>query len=154
MTAIPTATVIVYGAVPAGLTPGLPEERCVRTPEARAGLPVGSITIDADECCAVADGRGGFLSTGLEGVFPAHESVVLPAYIIAGPGLPPSIPGGSRVLASQTEVDPNRFDFHAIDSTGSLFRWDSVGDSFVDFAWETTGRTGEVLPVFPITAWR
>lgn len=152
MTAIPTAGFIVYSGG-ASLAAGLPEERCVRTAEARAALPAGTVTIDADECYAVADGHGAFQCTGLNGAFPAHESVVLPAYIIAGPGLPPLIPGGGRELVSQDEADQNRFEFEAVDAYGSLFRWASVGDSFVDFAWETAGRTGNAAPVFPITTW-
>lgn len=152
MTAIPVATFIVYSGG-ASLAPGLPEDRCVRTEEARAALPAGTVTIDAEECYAVADGTGAFQSTGLEGSFPAHESVVLPAYIVAGPGLPPLIPGGGRELVSQDEVDRNCFQFEAIDAKGVLFRWDSVGDSFVDFAWETAGHAGDASPVFPITTW-
>jgi hypothetical protein len=42
---------------------------------------------------------------------------------------------------------------HAIDSTGALFRRDSVGDSLFDFAWETAGQEGKATPVFPVTAW-
>jgi hypothetical protein len=72
---------------------------------------------------------------------------------LPGPGLPPLLPGGGRELVSQDEVDQNHFQFHAVDAYGSLFSWDSVGDSFVDFAWETAGRIGKAFPVFPITAW-
>lgn len=153
MTGIPIATIIVYGGGPARLAPGLSEERSVLTEQARNGLAAGTITIGADECYAVANGRGGFQSTGLDGTFPAHESVILPAYILAGPGLPALIPGGGRILTSQDEADQNCFQFQAIDAHGSLFCWDSIGDSFVDFAWEAAGRTGEATPVFPITAW-
>ncbi|MET4144093.1 hypothetical protein [Arthrobacter sp. UYCo732] len=152
MTAIPIPTFIVHSGG-LQLAPGLPEERCVRTADARASLPAGTITIDADECYAVADGTGTFQSTGLDGAFPAHESVVLPAYIIAGPGLPPQIPGGGRELVKQDEVDENLFQFYAIDANGSLHCWDTIGDSFVDFAWETAGQAEAATPVFPLTAW-
>lgn len=137
----------------ASLAAGLPEERCIRTEQARAVLPAGTIAIDADECYAVADGNDTFQSTGLDGAFPAHESVVLPAYVIAGPGLPPLIPGGGRELVNQSEADQNCFQFHAVDAHGCLFSWDSVGGSVVDFAWETAGRLEEAAPVFPITVW-
>jgi hypothetical protein len=153
MTAIPIPTIIIYGGGPARLAHGLPEERSVRTAEALNELAAGTIFIDADECYAVADGRGGFQSTGLGGTYPGHQNVVLPAYVVAGPGLPPLLPGGGRELVSQDEVDQNHFQFHAVDAYGSLFSWDSVGDSFVDFAWETAGRIGKAFPVFPITAW-
>lgn len=152
MTAIPIATFIVYNGG-ATLAAGLAEERCVRTAQARAELPGGTITIDADDCYAVADGRGGFHCTGLDGTFPAPESVVLPAYVIAGPGLPPLIPGGGRDLVCQDEVEENCFEFEAIDAMGSLFKWASDGDMFVDFAWEAAGQIGQASPVFPITAW-
>jgi hypothetical protein len=153
MTAIPVATIIVYGGGPARLAPGLPEERSVLTEQALDELAAGTIIIDADECYAVADGSGGFQSTGLDGTFPGRGCVVLPAYVIAGPALPPLIPGGGRELVCQDEVEQNCFQFHAVDAYGTLFSWDTVGDSFVDFAWETAGRFGEAVPVFPITAW-
>lgn len=131
----------------------LPEERCVRTPEARSILPKGTITIDADDCHAVADGNGGFRDIGLTGTFPASDSVVLPAYVIAGPGLPTLLPGGGAVLPRQDLVDGIRYEFYAIDSTGSLFRWTGLDDLFERFTWETAGQTRTASPVFPITAW-
>lgn len=153
MTAIPIPTIIIYGGGPARLAPELPKERSVLTEQARDELAAGTIIIDADECYAVADGRGGFQSTGLDGTYPGHQNVVLPAYVIAGPGVPPLIPGGARELVNQGEVDQNCFQFHAVDAHGRLFSWDSVGDSLVDFAWETAGRVEEAAPVFPIAAW-
>lgn len=44
----------------------------------------GGITIDADDCFGVSDGNGAFGSIGLEGTYPANESVVLPAFISGG----------------------------------------------------------------------
>lgn len=132
----------------------LPEERCVRTPEARAEFPEGTITIDADDCHAVADGNGGFYAVGLGGTYPEAESVVLPAYIIAGPDLPALIPGGGAILSSQSDLDGIRFEFFAIDYGGSLFRWTAQDDLFERFTWETAGEEGEASPVFPITAWQ
>lgn len=153
MTVMPAPTFIVYRGG-AALADGLTEDRCIRTKEARDALPAGTITIDADECYAVADGRGGFLAPGLEGTFPGHESVVLPAYLIAGPDIPPLIPGGGIELVSQDEVDRSSFQIFAVDARGSLFCWEPDGDRFENFAWETAGRSGAASPVFPIVAWR
>lgn len=155
MTQIPVPALNVYLPGHELLAPGLPEERCVLTEEARFDLPKGTITIGADDCFAVADGLGGFQDVGLEGTYPAEESVLLPAYIIAGPSLPVLIPGGGAAISSQAEVDQISFGFHAIDANGSLFTrdwvdtWESVGP----FAWETDGQEGTASPVFPITAW-
>lgn len=88
VTYIPSLTSIVHA-----FNALLPEDRCLRTPEARENLPKGTITIDADDCHAVADGNSGFRDVGLIGTYPG-ESVVLPPYVIAGPGLPVLLPGG------------------------------------------------------------
>ncbi|MFJ5695972.1 hypothetical protein ACIP9X_19260 [Arthrobacter sp. NPDC093125] len=122
MTQISVPALMVYLAGHELLAPGLPEERCVLTAEARDNLQKGAITVGADDCFAVADGLGGFKDVGLGGTYPAEESVILPAYIIAGPGLPALIPGGGAAIASQAEVDQIRFEFYAIDGTGALFR--------------------------------
>lgn len=71
MTQIPIPTLNVYLPGHELLVPGLPEDRCVRTAEARSNLPKGAITIDADDCHAVADGNGSFYAVGLDGSFPA-----------------------------------------------------------------------------------
>lgn len=60
-------------------------------------------------------------------------------------------PGGSQRPPS---TDGIRFEFYAIDSTGSLFRWTGLDDLFEHFTWETAGQTGAASPVFPVTAWR
>lgn len=153
MTAVPTPVFIVYRGG-ATLADGLAEDRCIRTEEDLDALPAGTVTIDADECYAVADGNGGFVATGMDGTFPGHESVILPGYVIAGPGMPPLIPGGGRELVSQAEVDPISFQLYAVDAHGSLFCWEAVGDSFEDFSWEAAGRIGTASPIFPILAWR
>nr|BFE45323.1 hypothetical protein GCM10017547_32160 [Pseudarthrobacter oxydans] len=132
----------------------LPEDRCVRTPEGRASLPKGTVTIDADDCHGVADGEGSFHAVGLNGTYPAEQSAVLPAYVIAGPGLPPLVPGGGAILSSQHHVDGIHYEFYAIDTTGNLFRWTGLDDLYERFAWETAGQEGEVSPVFPVTAWQ
>ncbi|MDQ1053078.1 hypothetical protein QE394_001006 [Arthrobacter sp. SORGH_AS 212] len=136
------------------LAPGLAVERCVLTPEARASLPKGTITIDADDCHGVADGNDGFRAVGLGGTYPADQSAVLPAYVIAGPDLPTLIPGGGAVLSRQELVDGVRYEFYAIDTAGDLFRWTGLDDLYEGFAWETAGQEGEASPVFPITAWQ
>lgn len=136
------------------LAPGLPEDRCVRTPEARAMLSKGTVTIDAYDCHGVADGNGSFYAVGLEGTYPAEQSAVLPAYVIAGPGLPTLVPGGGAILSGQHHVDGVHFEFYAIDTAGKLFRWTCLDDLFERFTWETAGQEGEASPVFPITAWQ
>lgn len=153
MTAIQVARIIVFGPRGAHLADGLPEERCVRTAEDRAALPSGTITIDADECCAVAVGDDTFQDVGLDGSFPGNESVVLPAYIVAGPGLPVLIPGENSVLRSQAEADANWFEFQAIDAEGTLLAWHQEGDFVDSYRWEAAGRTEPATPVFPVTAW-
>lgn len=153
MTAIPIASILVYsGGV--SLAAGLPEGRCVRTEETRAALTAGTITIDADECYAVAVGDGTFQDTGLDGAFPARESVILPAYIIAGPGLPALIPGGSALLLSQAEANAVDHEFHGIDAKGTLLAWHQGSEFFDSYRWEAAGRTEPATPVFPVTAWR
>lgn len=132
----------------------LPEDRCVRTSEARAKLPKGTITIDADDCHGVADGNGSFHAVGLDGTYPAEQSAILPAYVIAGPGLPPLVPGGGATLPSQHHVDEIRYEFYAIDNDGRLFRWTALDDLFERFAWETAGQKEPASPAFPITAWQ
>lgn len=153
MTAIPVPSIIVYDGRGACLADGLPEERCVRTDKALAALPAGTITVDADDCTAVAVGDGTFKDTGLDGSFPGAESVVLPAYIIAGPELPVLIPGGGAVLEVQAAADANYFDFRGIDAEGSLLLWDARGEYWDDFAWFAAGQAEPVTPVFPVTAW-
>lgn len=151
MTTIQIARIIEFS--PTRLADGLPEERCVRTEEARTALPAGTITIGADECCAVAVGDGTFTDTRLDGTFPAEESVLLPGYVIAGPGLPVLIPGGSTVLHSQGEADTAGIEFHAVDAAGALFSWDSIDDLYDRFAWFAAGESEPGTPVFPVTAW-
>lgn len=153
MTAIQVAQIIVFDGGSARLAAGLPEERCVRTEEASAALPAGTITIDAHECYAVAVGDGTFQDTGLDGSFPAHDSVILPAYIVAGPGLPVLIPGENTVLGSQAEADANWFEFNAVDASGTLLAWRQEGDFFDSYLWESAGQTEPATPVFPVTAW-
>lgn len=138
---------------PTRLADGLPEERCVRTEEARAALPAGTITIGADDCCAVATGDGTFTDTGLAGSYPADESVVLPAYIVAGPGLPALIPGENTVLHSQHEADQAQDEFYAVDANGALFSWWSDEESSGTFRWVTAGQSEPAQPAFPVTAW-
>lgn len=154
MTNIPAAAFIVHSPGAAKTATGLPEERCVRTAESRETLPKGTITIDADDCYAVADGNGGFGAIGLDGTYPGTESVILPAYIIAGPGHPVLVPGGGAVLESQADVDQVFSEFLAIDANGGLFMWDDTWENFGTFAWESVGHTGKASPVFPVTAWR
>lgn len=150
---IPSSTVIDY-AGGAHLAPGIPAERSVLTDAALSALPAGTITIDADECLAVAIGDGTFMDTGLDGSFPGAESVILPAYIVAAPGLPVEIPGGSVVLADQDAVDDARCDFRAVDAMGVLYRWDDAADGR-GLAWEMAGSASRsVAPAFPVTAWR
>lgn len=144
------ANVIVLSVGP-HLAEGLPEERCVRTAEARAALPAGTITIAADDCTAVAVGDGTFKDTGLEGTFPADESVALPAYIVAGPGLPAMVPGGST-LASQDEVDAIGWDITAVDAAGTLLDW-WAGEPGFEARWEAAGQVEPATPVFPVIAW-
>lgn len=155
MTQIPVPTLNVYLPGHEQVVPGLPAERCVLTPEARDNLPKGTITIGADDCFAVADGLGGFQDVGLEGTYPPEESVVLPAYIIAGPDLPVLIPGPGAVITNQGEVDQITFGFHAVDADGSLFSWEWLDnwEAFGPMIWVTAGQEGVALPVFPITAW-
>jgi hypothetical protein len=152
MTAIQTASIIVYGNG-VHLAAGLPEERCVRTEETRAALPAGTIIIDADECYAVAVGDGTFQDTGLDGSFPSAESVVLPAYIVAGPGLPVLIPGDNTVLGSQAEANAVGHEFHGLDAAGTLLAWHESSESRGAYVWETAGQTEPATPVFPVTAW-
>ncbi|MHA7289545.1 hypothetical protein ACX80V_07865 [Arthrobacter sp. MDT3-24] len=155
MTKIHVPTLNVYLPGHEELAPGLPEERCVLTAEARDSLPKGTITVGADDCFAVADGQGGFHDVGLAGTYPPEESVILPAYIIAGPGLPALITGGGAVISSQAEVDQMDFPFHAIDANGSLFarEWLDNWEAFGPFIWETAGQAEAFSPAFPITAW-
>lgn len=153
MTATPDPTFIVYDPA-ARLADGLAAERCVLLPEDRETLSAGTVTIDADECYAVADGHGKFLASGLTGTFPASESVILPAYVIAGPGLPLLIPGGGKTLDSQDEADQIRYQFQALDARGALFVWEPMDDLYEHFAWETAGEVGPAAPAFPVTAWR
>lgn len=152
-TAIKIQVARVIELSPTRLVDGLAEERCVRTEEQRAALPAGTITIGADDCCAVAVGDGTFTDTRLPGSYPAAESVLLPAYIVAAPGLPVVIPGGSTVLHSQEEADAVRDEFHAVDASGTLFSRDSTDDFYERFAWFTAGRDEPVQPAFPVTAW-
>lgn len=156
MIQIPVPTLMVYLPGHEVLAPGLPEERCVLTVEARDNLQKGTITVGADDCIAVADGLGAFQDVGLEGKYPAEESVILPAYIIAGPGLPVLIPGGGAVISSQAEVDQIDSPFHAVDADGYLFsrEWLDNWEGSGPLIWETAGREGTASPVFPITAWR
>lgn len=149
MTVIPSLVSIVHG-----FNALLPAERRVLTAEAREKLPKGTITIDSDDCHAVADGDGGFCDIGSGGTFPADQSVVLPAYVIAGPGLPTLIPGGGAILPRQDLVDGIRYEFYAIDTAGNLLRWTALDDLYERFAWEAAGQEGEASPVFPITAWQ
>jgi hypothetical protein len=150
---IPFATVIDYTGG-AHITAGLPEERSVLTDAARDTLPAGTITIDADECTAVAAGDGTFMDTGLGGRFPGSASVALPAFIVAGPGLPLLIPGGSTSLIDQKAVNSAQCDFRAVDVQGVLFRWDDAADGS-GFGWEKAGTADrDVTPVFPVMAWR
>lgn len=158
---MPSAHMAAVTVIPSLIYPGLacssllPEDRCVRTPEDRAKLPKGTITIGSDDCHAVADGNGGFHDVGLAGPFPAEESVILPAYIIAGPGLPILLPGsGGAILSSQHHVHGIRYEFYAVDTAGKLFRWTALDDLHERFAWETAGQVGEASPAFPITAWQ
>ncbi|MBE4719552.1 hypothetical protein [Pseudarthrobacter sp. AB1] len=155
MTQISVPTLNVYLPGHEHLVPGLPEERRVLTADARDNLPKGTITIGADDCFAVADGLGGFHDVGLEGTYSAEDSVVLPAYIIAGPSLPTLIPGPGAVISSQAEVDQVSFGFHAVDANGSLFSWEWLDnwEAFGPMIWETAGQKGVALPVFPIDAW-
>lgn len=101
----------------------------------------------------MADGNGGFHDVGLVGTFPADESVILPAYVIAGPGVPTLIPGGGAILPRQDLVDGIRYEFYAIDTAGNLFRWTAQDDLYERFVWEAAGQVGEASPVFPVTAW-
>ncbi|MFC4394677.1 hypothetical protein [Arthrobacter sedimenti] len=149
MTVIPSLVSIVHG-----FNALLPAERRVLTAEAREKLPRGTITIDSDDCHAVADGNGGFLDVGLAGTYPAEQSAVLPVYVIAGPGLPPLVPGGGAILSSQADLDGIRYEFYAIDTAGDLLRWTALDDLYERFAWEAAGQEGEASPVFPITAWQ
>jgi hypothetical protein len=155
MTQIPIPTLNVYLPGHELLVPGLPEERCVLSAETRGNLPKGTITVGADDCFAVADGLGGFQDVGLEGTYSAEDSVTLPAYIIAGPGLPVLIPGPGAVIATQDEVDQITFGFHAVDANGCLFSWEWLDnwEAFGPMIWETAGQEGVASPVFPITAW-
>ena len=153
MTAIHVATFIRYGRGGAQIAEGLPEERIVRTEAALAALPAGTIIIDADECTAVAVGDGTFSDNGLDGSFPAPGSVVLPGYIIAGPGLPVLIPGEATTLQSQDAADANYFDFRGIDAEGTLLLWEPSEGSHLDFRWYAPGKTEPVDAVFPVTAW-
>lgn len=155
MTEIPIPTLNVYLPGHEQLIPGLPEERCILTAEARASLPKGTITIGADDYLAVADGQGGFHDIGLEGTYPAEDSVVLPAYIIAGPDLPVLIPGPGAVFASQAEVDQISFGFYAVDASGSLFSWEWLDnwEAFGPMIWLAAGERVAATPVFPVTAW-
>jgi hypothetical protein len=155
MTKIPTPVFIVHEGGYHWVAPGAPEERCVLGPEVRDLLPTGTVTIDADECYAVAAGGGGFYLDEQEGVHLGDENVTPPAYIIAGPGLPALIPGGGAVLTSQAEADLVPHEFYAIDANGSLFMWAAVWEEFGTFAWEKTGGyPGPTTPTFPITSWQ
>lgn len=149
MTVIPSLVSIVHD-----FNALLPAERSVLTPEAREKLPTGTIIIDADDCHAVADGDGGFRDIGSGGTFPADQGVILPAYVLAGPGLPILLPGGGAVLRRQELVDGVRYEFYAIDTAGNLFRWTAQDDLYERFSWETAGQVEEATPVFPITAWQ
>jgi hypothetical protein len=155
MTQISVPTLNVYLPGHELLVPGLPEERCVLTAEARGSLPKGTITVGADDCFAVADGLGGFQDVGLEGTYSPEESVILPAYIIAGPELPVLIPGPGAVFSSQAEVDQITFSFNAVDASGSLFSWEWLDnwEAFGPMIWAAAGQEGEATPVFPVTAW-
>ncbi|WP_152642573.1 hypothetical protein [Pseudarthrobacter chlorophenolicus] len=53
------------------------EDRCIRTPEARASLPKGIITIEADDC--LASGISKSTSAGI------RPTVVLPAPVLVTP---------------------------------------------------------------------
>lgn len=149
---VPLSVVIDYSGG-AHLAPGVPAERSVLTEAARSALPAGTITIDADECIAVAVGDGTFMDTGLDGSFPAAGAVVLPAYIVAGPGLAIHLPGGTTMLAAQDAVDAARCDFRAVDAEGILYRWDDAAGGR-GFEWEAAGSSERTPPVFPVTAWR
>lgn len=155
MTKISIPTLNVYRPGREELIPGLPEERCVLTVEARDSLPKGTITVGADDCLAVADGQAGFQDIGLTGTYPAEDSVVLPAYIIAGPDLPVLIPGPGAVIASQAEVDQISFGFYAVDASGNLFSWEWLDnfEAFGPMIWLSAGERVAATPVFPVTAW-
>lgn len=155
MSQIPIPTLDVYLPGHEVLAPGLPEEHCILTAEARDNLPKGTITYGADDCLAVADGLGGFNNLGLEGTYSPEDSVVLPAYISAGPGLPVLIPGPAAVFNNQAEVHEITFAFHAADANGSLFscEWLDNWEAFGRMIWETVGQEGEASPDFPLTAW-
>ncbi|MBT2568544.1 hypothetical protein J7I84_18995 [Arthrobacter sp. ISL-85] len=155
MTKISVPTLNVYQPGHEVLAPGLPEERCILTAEARDNLPEGTITIGADNCLAVADGQGGFNDVGLEGPYSPEDSVVIPAYVIAGPDLPVLIAGPGAVFSSQAEVDQISFGFHAVDANGSLFSWEWLDnwEAFGPMVWATAGKDGVASPVFPVTAW-
>jgi hypothetical protein len=151
---IPFAHVIDYADGGRRLAAGVSDDRAVLTDAARSALPAGTITIDADECSAMAVGDGTFLDAGLSGSFPGSQSVILPAYIVAGPGLPVHIPGGSAVLVEQESVDFADVDLLAVDLEGVLFRWEFAADGS-GYGWEKAGRRGRSEgPVFPVTAWR
>lgn len=156
MTQISVPALDVYLLGHEELAPELPEERCVRTSEDRANLPKGTITYGADACIAVAEGRGGFQSAGMEGVYSPEEGVVLPAYIIAGPDLPALVTDGGVVFSSQAEVDQVDFPFYAVDANGALFCWEWIDnwEGEGPLFWTTAGQKGVASPLFPITAWR
>lgn len=78
----------------------------------------------------------------------------LPPYIVAGPGLPLEVPGGSTVLTAQAQVDAVCYEFLAVDAMGTLHRWTDTSDYASDFRWETAGITAPATPAFPVTAWR
>lgn len=154
MTEIPTATFLIPTAEARTFGPDLPAKRQILAAPALDRLPRGAVLIDAAGNLAVADGSGGFQTTQAEGALPGHSRAVLPAFIIAGPGLPAIVPGGGKIFLSQDEVDSTGTEFHAIDAEGSLFVWDDTWEDFGTFNWVPVGNAEKAAPVFPITAWR
>jgi hypothetical protein len=151
---IPISTVIDYTGGGPRLVSEIPVNRQVLNDQRRSALPAGTVIIDADECLAVAVGDGTFMDTGLDGLFPGSDSVVLHAYIVAGPGLEVHLPGGSTVMAGQDAVDDIRCDIRAVDAQGVLYRWDEAADGR-GFVWEKAGCTRhDNVPTFPVIAWR
>ncbi|MGN6443026.1 MAG: hypothetical protein ACTHL6_14160 [Arthrobacter sp.] len=85
---------------------------------------------------------------------PGHSRAVLPAFIIAAPGLPAIVPGGGKIFLNQDEVDGLGSEFRAIDAERSLFVWDDIFGDFGTFNWAPVGNAEKAAPVFPITTWR
>lgn len=146
MTEIPTATFLIPTARARTFGPDLPAKRQVLAAPALSRLPRGAVLIDAIGNFAVADGSGGFQTTQAEGAFAGHSRAVLPAFVIAAPGLPAIVPGGGKIFLSQDEVDRVGTEFQAIDAEGSLFVWDDTFEDFGTFNWAPVGNAEKAAP--------